>query len=54
MTRPPLKPLDDALADLLAAPAMDFEHDVIGIYNEIDRETGSLGVFQPRYAEVKR
>jgi hypothetical protein len=38
------------LADLLAAKNFDFMHDVAGIHNNIDRETGKLkGNFLPRY-----
>jgi hypothetical protein len=43
-------PLD--LAGLLAAKPMDFSHDVFGIANHLDHETGKLtrgGVFTPRY-----
>jgi hypothetical protein len=39
------------LSDLLAAPEADFAHDVFGIGQHIDRETGKLGdQFMPRYA----
>jgi hypothetical protein len=38
------------LADLLVARDIDFAHDVVGITNHINRETGTLGdAFLPRY-----
>lgn len=40
------------LANLLSAPSGDFAHDVFGIRQHIDRETGQLGeCFLPRYAQ---
>jgi hypothetical protein len=39
------------LAELLAASDAEFMHDVIGIRDAINRNTGKLeGIFQPRYA----
>ena len=39
------------LEGLLAAPSIDFAHDVCGISRHIDRETGQLkDLFEPRYA----
>lgn len=43
-------PLD--FAGLLEAPDFDFAHDIAGIANHIDRETGRLGsCFLPRCAK---
>jgi hypothetical protein len=39
------------LANLLAAPADEFRHDIEGIQENINRRTGELaGCFVPRYA----
>lgn len=38
------------LQELLDSKTADFSHDIGGINNELDRETGSLGCFLPRYA----
>ena len=39
------------LKDLLAADDFNFSHDIAGIYNHLDRETGKLkGSFSPRFA----
>jgi len=39
------------LANLVAAPAADFAHDVFGIRGHLDRDTGQLkDCFVPRYA----
>lgn len=40
------------LADLAAAPDGDFAHDVFGIRNHLNRDTGRLeDCFLPRYAD---
>lgn len=40
------------LADLAAAPAHDFSHDIVGICRHIDRKTGKFQhFFLPRYAQ---
>lgn len=41
-------PLD--LAGLLAASPFDFTHDLSGIMQHLDRTTGKLSRFQPRFA----
>lgn len=39
------------LAEMLEAPDLDFWHDIIGIVNHLDRETGKLtDCFVPRFA----
>lgn len=39
---------------LLAAPAEDFEHDILGIRRHLNRETGYLeDFFVPRYAKAQ-
>ena len=38
------------LEDLLNADNFNFAHDVIGIANNINRETKDFGLFVPRYA----
>ena len=44
-------PLDlDRLRD---APLGDFIHDIVGIYRHLDRPTGKLGVFSPRFTKQK-
>lgn len=43
------------LAELLGADAFNFAHDVVGIQNRIDRNTGKLrDHFLPRYARGKQ
>lgn len=43
------------LGDLLAAPDVDFGHDVFGIRKHIDRKTGELReCFVPRYAQREK
>lgn len=39
------------LEDLLNADNFNFAHDVVGIVNNINRETKDFGLFVPRYAE---
>ena len=42
------------LEKLCYAPQFDFAHDVIGIINHLDRETGELkDLFLPCYAKLK-
>lgn len=41
---------DLALAELLDAPIHEFMHDIRGILLALDRSTGKLAVFWPRYA----
>lgn len=38
------------LEDLLNADNFNFAHDVVGIVNNINRETKDFGLFVPRYA----
>lgn len=38
------------LEDLLKADNFNFAHDVVGIANNINRETKEFGLFVPRYA----
>lgn len=39
------------LEDLLNADNFNFAHDVVGIVNNINRETKDFGLFVPRYTE---
>lgn len=39
------------LEDLLNADDLNFAHDIIGIVNNINRETKDFGFFVPRFAE---
>lgn len=40
------------LEDFLNAPDMDFVHDVVGIHNNLNRQTGKLeNCFLPRYTK---
>ena len=39
------------LEDLLNADNFNFAHDVVGIVNNINRDTKDFGLFVPRYAE---
>lgn len=39
------------LEDLLNADNFNFAHDVVGIVNNINRDTKEFGLFVPRYAE---
>jgi hypothetical protein len=38
------------LGELLTASELDFTHDVWGILQHLDRDTGKLGCFTPRYS----
>lgn len=38
------------LSGLLMASDFEFVHDIWGIHRELDRNTGRLGLFLPRYA----
>ncbi len=39
------------LAELAEADGLNFSHDILGIRNRLDRETGELvGFFRPRFA----
>jgi hypothetical protein len=43
------------LAELLAAPAFDFSHDIMGIRKNLNRDTGILmNCFLPRCAQAEK
>jgi len=42
------------LNELLEAPDFDFTHDVFGIQRYIDRATGKLDRFLPRFADTSK